>query len=422
MKANLISLGCAKNRVDSEKILAALGLNDVIIARNPQDSDVIIINSCGFIKSALKEAAKIISSIECIVQKTGARLIVYGCAVSRKNGFNKKNFPLVSDWYSLKDHQRMLASLGCGKINNAHTRLLTTGGYAYLKIADGCSNRCSYCTIPQIKGPYHSRPVGDIVKEATELAEAGIKELILIAQDTTAYGIDLYGYKKLHILLDHLSKINRIKWIRLLYAHPRSINEKTIQYIEKDPKVCKYIDLPLQHINDRILYRMNRKISRKQIEKLLKRLMRIKNISIRTTFIAGFPGETSREFKELYNWIKNNALDWIGVFPYYNEPGTKAYSSPQLRSSTVSERYNRLLDLQKDIVQRTNIKYVGKTIKALISNENGDFYGHTEYSSPEIDSRILIKKLLKQRSGDFIRVKIKGIKGVDLYGEIVRNV
>ncbi len=419
MKVHLISLGCAKNRVDSEKMLATLGLNNAILVQNPQDSDTIIINSCGFINSAITETAKTIRAMERIAAKSGARLIVYGCAVSRGNGLNKKNFPGVAGWYSLKNLGKMLADLGCTKITIGNTRLLTTGGYAYLKIADGCSNRCSYCTIPRIKGQYKSRRINDIIDEADELAQTGVKELILIAQDTTAYGYDLYGSKKLHILLKRINNIKKIKWIRVLYANPRSIYDKAIQSIEQYPAVCKYIDMPIQHINDRILKRMNRKVTRKQIEKILTRLYKIKDISIRSTFIVGFPGETSNEFKELFNWIKNNKLDWIGVFPYNNESGTMASIFKQVTSGIIYERYEQLLDLQKEIVQKSNKKYIGRTMETLINYENGRVYGHTEFSAPEIDSRIIIETVLKHRSGDFINVKIKGIKGVDLYGEIV---
>ncbi|KPJ74189.1 hypothetical protein AMJ52_01645 [candidate division TA06 bacterium DG_78] len=418
MKINLVSLGCPKNCVDSEKILGALGASGSVICACPEESDIIIINTCGFIEPAIRETEEEIEKALQLASKTKKRVFVYGCAVNRAGPELKRKYPEVSAWFTQEQQSVLLRAIE-PKATTLQSRLVTTQGYAYLKIAEGCSNRCSYCTIPAIKGEYHSFDFDSIIKEAIELSQLGIKELILIAQDTTRYGIDRYDRHMLVPLIRNLSKIDGIQWIRIMYSHPLTITEEIIDEIASNNKVCRYLDIPIQHINNRILQLMNRKVDRKRIEYVIHALRKVEGIYLRTTVIAGFPTETSYEFKELLQYLTRTQFDWLGVFPYYCEPGTSASKLKQHSRSVIDNRYNVLSELQRAIIEEHNTERIGNMYKTLIHSQNGYYIGHTEHEAPDIDGQVIVKN--KHLSiGEFYTLKITEIQGADLhaYAEI----
>jgi ribosomal protein S12 methylthiotransferase len=414
-KIHLISLGCPKNLVDSEKILGALGASGLSVSASPYDSDIIIINTCGFIKPALEETeAEILNAIK-IARAGNKKIYGFGCAVNRYYSEFRNKFPEVNGWFKLEERNALLQIINAPAIS-FDSRLLSTRGYAYLKIADGCSNHCSYCTIPSIKGTYHSFDMAYLIKEALELSKLGVKEIILIAQDTTQYGIDRYNKPMLVPLIRSLSEIPEIEWIRIMYTHPKSINDDLIKEIESNKKVCKYIDIPIQHINTRILKLMNRGVDKKRIDRLFRQLKRIKGISIRTTVIVGFPKETESNFNKLVNFIKDIEVDWLGVFPYFQESGTKSALLKPLPEHTVNQRYNSMLELQQDLLQKKNHAKVGKVYRTLIHSKNGNYIGHTEFAAPEIDNHI-ITNAKNLKVGNFYKMKIIKPEGHDLYAK-----
>lgn len=416
MKVNLISLGCPKNLVDSEKILGSLGAAGVEICAMPEDSDIIIINTCAFIEPAIAETEKEIK--KALAFASNKRVYVHGCGVNRYAKRLKDAFPKIAGFSTLEQTKKLLCSIQTDSCVS-QTRLLTTQGYAYLKIADGCSNFCSYCTIPMIKGAYKSVDIDSLLRESTELTELGVKELILIAQDTTAYGMDLYDKPMLVELIRGISKLPGIDWIRIMYAHPNSLSDGMINEIRTNKKVCKYIDLPIQHISDRILKLMNRGMTKRHIRDLFRKLNRIKGISLRTTVIAGFPGETDIEFKELVNFIEDTDIDWLGVFSFYSETGTQAAEFDQLPEHVIEERYQELLKLQQKIIQITNRKKIGETHKTLIHHKNTQYKGHTQYTCPEIDSNVLINTD-DLMLGEFCSARFTSLNGCDINAEVVR--
>ena len=389
MKCNIISLGCPKNLVESEEIIGTLGAAGCEIAVLPEDADIMIINTCGFIEPAIEETKHEIANALTIAQKTGARLFVYGCAVNRCKQVLQSLFPEVIHWYRIDQQSEMIDMIMQTRITTT-SRLVTTPGYAYLKIADGCSNKCAYCTIPDIRGPFHSIPQPYIVNQAQELADVGIKEVILVAQDITQYGVDVYGKPCLTDLIRSISAIDGISWIRLLYAHPRGITDELIQEIGTNDRVCNYLDVPIQHINDRLLHIMHRKTSRQHIETSFSRLQDIKGISIRTTVIAGLPTENDKEFMELIDFLQHSPVTWLGVFSYHPEPGTRAAIMDQHDPVTVDERYTQLIQLQHDLLMKHYEQLLGKTHTVMVHGRNSHYCGHSEHSCPEIDDPILI--------------------------------
>jgi ribosomal protein S12 methylthiotransferase len=416
MKVNLISLGCPKNLVDSEKLLGSLGAAGVEICTMPEHSDVIIINTCAFIEPAIKETEEVIDDI--LTHAKNSRVYVYGCAVNRYEKRLKQAFPSVTGFFSLEQYDELLKMIHKQPINT-RPRLLTTHGYAYLKIADGCSNHCSYCTIPSIKGPFKSNSIDQLYEEAKELAMLGVKELILIAQDTTAYGQDLYNKPMLSGLIRRLSAIESIKWIRIMYSNPKSLDDEMIDEIRKNVKICKYLDLPIQHINDRILKLMNRGVTRKQIHDQFMKLKKVKGISLRTTVIAGFPSETDIEFNELVSFLEDISIDWLGVFYFYCETGTQAAGLDQLPENVIEKRYQKLLTLQHKIIQMTNRKKIGEIHKILVHQKNMQYKGHTQHACPEIDSNVLINSD-DLMLGKFCSARFTGVRGCDINAEVMR--
>jgi len=417
MKIHFISLGCPKNLVDSEKIIGALCSSGIEISTIPEDCDVIVINTCGFIKPALEETE---DEIQKAIQSSGSkRIYVYGCAVNRAENELRRTYPQISGWFRLEQRLELLRTIKADAVNHC-ARLPTTHGYAYLKIAEGCSNHCSYCTIPSIKGEYHSLDLDTLVKETIDLAKLGIKEIILIAQDTTQYGLDLSERPTLVTLIRAISKIPAIQWIRVMYAHPKGMTDDILSEIESNSKVCKYIDMPIQHINDRILCLMNRGVSKRNIQSLIARLKAINQISLRTTVIAGFPTETDDEFKELLEFLEETGFDWLGVFPYYLEKGTAAAQLEQLSEKTISERYSRIISLQKRLIDEANAHKIGMVMRTLIHGRNGHYIGHTEFTTPEIDGHVVTNnKNLKL--GNFYNLKITHAQGCDLHGTTIQQ-
>ncbi|UCF69743.1 MAG: 30S ribosomal protein S12 methylthiotransferase RimO [candidate division WOR-3 bacterium] len=416
MKINMVSLGCPKNLVDSEKILGALCTAGIEISDSAEDCDAMILNTCAFISPAMDETESEIQ--KCLGLATdGRRLFVVGCAVNRYGDELKQRYPTVAGWYSLEDVPALIKKLAPGAALNLRTRLPTTHGFTYLKISDGCSNSCSYCTIPSIKGPHRSFDINDLVAEANELAVLGFTELILIGQDTTRYGIDVYGKPMLIPLLNRLAGIPGIEWLRLMYAHPRTIDESVIKEITRNPKICKYIDLPIQHINSRILKSMNRGVDRHRIVEVVRELKSIPDIALRTTIIVGYPTETDDEFSELMEFLSQGYFDWLGVFPYYREPGTRAAQLPQLPDEVITDRYEMALALQQELLKRKNTERCGKTYQTLIHARDRQFVGHAKFCAPEIDSRILIHQgnLALGRTYD---IQITDTVGTDLRGEV----
>jgi ribosomal protein S12 methylthiotransferase len=415
VKVNLVSLGCPKNLVDSENILGALGAAGTVICALPEESDVIIINTCGFIAPAIEETEQTIREMMKYTNN-GKRVFVIGCAVNRCGDELKRKFPGVSAWFGLADERKMIASIK-EEAASIESRLPTTRGYAYLKISEGCSNHCTYCTIPSIKGPFHSFDYNKIVEEAYELAKLGIRELILIGQDTTRYGSDLFGKSMLRPLLHDLSQIPGIEWLRIMYAHPKTIDEKIIDEIEHNPKVCKYIDLPIQHINDRILKLMNRDTGMDRIVTTMARLKKIRNMVIRTTIIVGFPSESDNEFSELMEFVETGYIDWLGVFPYYCEPGTNAAKLDQLPDDLIEARYRKATAIQQKLVRQKNQEREGDVCKVLVHAREDEFIGHTEFAAPEIDSQVFIKDNTLEL-GKYHDVRITTTRDHDLQGEL----
>jgi ribosomal protein S12 methylthiotransferase len=417
MRIHCVSLGCPKNLVDSENLIGILGASGASITALPEDCDIMLLNTCAFIRPALEETEQ---EIEKALRRTrnGKRLFVLGCAVNRFGRRLRRKFPQVSGWYEIKDIPKLIKKLA-PDASDKRVRLPTTTGYAYLKISEGCSNNCTYCTIPSIKGPYRSIAMEELLAEARELATLAIKELILIGQDTTRYGMDTSGQTALKSLLQKLSLIDGIEWIRIMYAHPKTIDDDILKEIEQNDKICKYIDLPIQHVSSRILKRMKRGTTVKRIEDVLKTLKKINGFSVRTTLIVGFPGETDAEFNELMQFIDRGYFDWLGVFPYYCEEGTEAARLEQTPEKIIRERYEKALDMQQRIITRASRERLNRRYRVLVHSFDGHNYiGHAEFNAPDIDSQILIKGDNLQ-PGKFYDVRITDIKDGDLMSEPV---
>ncbi|MCM8792390.1 MAG: 30S ribosomal protein S12 methylthiotransferase RimO [Candidatus Omnitrophica bacterium] len=418
MTFSIKSLGCPKNLVDSEKIAAQLSQAGLVFTDTADDAQVMILNTCGFIKPAIEES---ITEIKKLIlwkrKRPNRKLLICGCLVNRLKDKLVKHFPEVDDWLKIKEEGSIANLITDSPSPSDETRLISTPRhYAYLKIAEGCSNRCSYCTIPQIRGPLQSRALGSIVNEATQLTELGIKELILVGQDTAGYGTDLNGGKPLLAhLVDKLSCIDGIKWLRILYAHPAHIDDRLIDTIGSNPKVCKYLDIPIQHISDRILKLMRRRYNRKTIEKLVEKLKRIPDMKLRTTVIIGFPTEKPQEFNELLEFIGEGHFDHIGYFPYYREIGTEAAKLQPLPDCRIDERLRQFADLQIKNTREKNRSRIGQKIIVIIDGYNRKrYFGRSQSEAPEIDGKIFVSGQ-NLRIGKFYTALIKGFKKYDLF-------
>ncbi len=427
-----ISLGCDKNKVDLEKMLGRLKEYGFSITEEIERADIVIVNTCAFIQVAQEEAIASIAEME-EYKKKGVieKLIVTGCFPERNYEQLKDNFPNVDLFLKLRDNDKIceklesLYELAPSKPNKTFQRVLTSGStYAYLKIADGCNNVCSYCTIPRIRGRYVSYPIGDLVDEAKNLADRGIKEIILVAQDTTRYGEDLYEENCLIKLCDKLSKINGIKWIRILYAYPEKVSDELLSYIAQNDKMCKYLDIPLQHIDDKMLNLMRRHLNEEKTRELINKINTFyPQIRLRSTFIVGHPGEDSKKFKKLCNFIDSGYIDYAGFFPYSREPNTASYyMKNQVSNFVKKKRLNKILKLQRKIMTQKAQDLINCEMEVLVDyfDENtGEYCSHSQNLCPMIDFGVRFVDNGNIKIGDFVKVKIYDFNGEDYKGEIV---
>ena len=431
-KIALISLGCAKNLVDSELILGILSQNGYEITLNEDETDIVIINTCSFICDAERES---IHSILEMIEK-GKKVIVSGCLSQKHPEELKKEIPQISAVVGTTDFTKIVEVLKQAEKNNyvkevsekpvyiypedVERQQITMGASSYIKIADGCSYRCGYCVIPYLRGNYSSRKIEDIVSEAQNLVKKGVTEIILVAQDSTSYGIDLYKKRMLSALLKELNKIKDLGWIRVMYAYPTMMNDELLNTIKECDKVVKYIDIPLQHSHPEMLKLMNRPAS--DYRKLINHIREIiPEVSIRTTFIVGYPGETEEHFEHLKSFIKDMKFDRAGVFCYSREKGTPSYSMrPQVPKRTAKVRYKELMEIQQEISKERNKTFIGKTIPCIIEcySDEGEVIARTQYDAPEIDGIVNIKTNKPVVPGDIEMVKITGSSEYDLEGAI----
>lgn len=436
MKVGFISLGCNKNLVDTEKTIALFKNHGYDIINNAKEADIIVINTCGFIQSAKEEAISTILEMAEYKKQNCKYLIAMGCLVERYKAELEKSIPEVDLYIKYSEYNNLwekIEKLINSKLEENEKlqfdelldRVITTGeNYAYLKIADGCSNYCTYCAIPGIRGPLKSRSIESIIQEAKQLVKKGYREIIVTAQDTTKYGMDNYGKPMLPELLEELCKINEIKWIRFLYAYPETITDELILTIKKHPQICPYFDIPIQHISDTVLKRMNRHSNGKSIRNLIKKIRNeLPNAILRTTVMVGFPGETKEEFEELYNFLQEAKFDKLGAFTYSKEEGTPAEKMPnQVHPQTKKGRYNKIMKLQQEISRKNLENKIEKTYEVIVEGitRNGKYYvGRSYMDTPEIDGVIYIKNTKKLHSGEFVNCKITEVKDYDLMAEII---
>jgi len=424
---NVITLGCSKNTYDSEILMGQLKHNGAVVKHESDDesSDIVIINTCGFIENAKQE------SIDTILQqvenkKNGLikKVYVTGCLSERYKEDLQNEISEVDKFFGTNNLKELLEELKFDyKKQLLNQRKLTTPRhYAHLKISEGCNRKCSFCAIPQMRGKHISKKIEDIVDEASELAKKGIKEILLIAQDLSYYGVDIYKKRKLYDLLVELSKVDGIEWIRLHYVYPTGFPSNVIELINKNEKICSYIDMPLQHINDKILKSMRRSTTKKRTNELIKKIRKSKsNISIRTTVIVGYPGETNEIFNELKSWVMESKFERLGVFKYSHEEDTHAYNLiDDVDQEEKQRRYDEIMSIQKDISLSINKNKIGSEIKVLIDRfENGFYYARTEFDSPEVDNEVIIRNAEFLRVGSFTKVKIVDANYYDLFAEII---
>lgn len=436
MNVGFVSLGCSKNLLDTEMTIGLFKNKNFKIVNNPSNADIIVVNTCGFIEPAKEEAINTL--LEMAEYKKGKckYLIAMGCLVERYKDELEKALPEVDLFIKYSEYENIWEQIESviGKIKNDKTvknnldfmdRVVTTGeNFAYLRIGEGCSNNCTYCAIPYIRGKYISRKIEDIIEEAKMLANNGVKELIVIAQDTTKYGIDLYGEPKLAELLKELCKIDEIKWIRFLYAYPETITDELLEVVKNNDKICNYFDIPIQHISDKVLKRMNRQSDGKSIRALIKKIRKeIPDAIIRTTVMVGFPGETEEDFEELYDFIKEAKFDRLGAFSYSKEEGTPAARiKTQVHPMTKKSRYNKIMALQQEVYKEVSNKYIGKEIEVLLEERSfdGKYYIARSYMDvPDIDGVVFVNCDEENLEGNFIKVRITSVQDYDFIAELI---
>ncbi len=428
-KINVITLGCAKNRVDSEHLSAQLAASGyrIVFDSDRTDAKVVVINTCGFIGDAKQESIDTI--LRAVAAKQAGRIdevFVIGCLSERYADDLRTEIPEVDRYFGVRDWEGIVRTLGAEYSDDRRTErtLSTPKHYAYLKISEGCNWRCGYCAIPLIRGKHISVPFEDILAEARRLAASGVKELMVIAQDTTYYGIDLYGRRRLAELLEALCRIDGIEWIRLHYAYPTDFPDDVIEVMAHEPKICKYLDIPLQHISDNQLSLMHRRHTKAEAYDLLARLRKaVPDIAIRTTLLVGYPNESAEDFEELKQFVREMRFDRLGVFPYSEEEGT--FSANNLEDNVpqrVKEyRAEEIMRIQNEISLENNRRRIGRTERVIIDSRSGDYYiGRSQYDSPEVDQEILIeatgRRLLR---GHFYDVKITAAEDYDLYATVI---
>ena len=432
MKVGFVSLGCSKNLVVTEEIIGLFKKRNYEIVGDPADAEILLINTCGFIESAKEEGIQTILEMADYKEGNCKYLIVTGCLVERYEEELRKEMPEVDLFVSIRDYDKLWEKIDNlvnknnedDKLSYKH-RVLTTGDtMAYLKIAEGCSNYCTYCAIPYIQGKYISRKYEDILDEANMLAKKGIQEIVVIAQDTTKYGLDLYGKMRLPELLNDLCKIDGIKWIRFLYSYPESITDELIEVVKNNDKICKYFDLPIQHISDDVLKKMNRKSDGNTIRNLITKLRKeIPEVILRTTLIVGFPGESEDNFNELCEFVKESKFDRLGAFAYSAEDGTPAAKFPnQVDEDVKHSRRDTIMEIQQ-MVSLNNLKNrVGNTYECIVENitEDGEYYVTRSYMDvPSEDGVIYVKYNPEYMINEFVNVKITDSDEYDLYGVFV---
>lgn len=434
-KVGMISLGCPKNQVDGELLLDKLNKNGFQIVSSVAESDVVIVNTCGFIEDAKREAIETILEVaEYKAAGIISAIVVTGCLAERYKDEVMQEIPEVDAVIGIganKDIVKVCQKALCGIRTNifpcktflpleGERMVSTPSHWAYLKISDGCSNCCSYCAIPGIRGPFRSRTMESVLAEAAGLVDNGVKELILIAQDTTLYGMDLYGAYKLPDLLKSLVRLEGLEWIRLYYCYPDRMTDELIDVIASEDKICPYIDIPLQHCNAAVLKAMNRYGSYDELKRLIEKMRsRIPNLALRTTFMVGFPGETQAQFEELCRFVREMQFDKMGCFAYSPEENTPAAGfDNQIDEKEKASRAEALMDIQYSVAERLNQLKIGKSYRAVVDSKDGGRYiGRCYFDAPEIDSTLIFTSAKPLQIGDFVTVKITGCDGYDLIGE-----
>lgn len=440
IKFHLVSLGCEKNLVDSEFMLGLMSQHGFVFTQDESEAEVIIVNTCSFIHDAKQESIDTILELNEYRKDKLKCLIVTGCLAQRYADEILTELPEIDAVLGAADYDRIAEiaqkalaeapgeKIKCiGDINrlpivDADRFISTPGHYEYLKIAEGCNKRCTYCAIPAIRGTFRSYPMEELISQAQKLADAGVKELILVAQETTVYGIDLYGEKKLPELLCRLSEIEGIQWIRLLYAYPEEITDELIEVMSTNPKVLHYIDMPIQHGSDRILQRMGRRTNNAELVEIIEKLRgAMPDICIRTTLITGFPGETQEDFETVYNFVDETEFDRLGVFTYSQEEDTIAASFPdQIDEDIKQARYAELMELQQEIVFENNETLVGRRMQAMIEGfmpDDGVYVARTYRDAPDVDGLVFIKYEREHMTGDLVDIIVTGAHEYDLNGE-----
>ena len=429
MKIGIISLGCAKNQVDTENLLGRLRDAGHEFVDDPARADAIFVNTCGFIESAKQESIDAILEMN-EARKEGAKLFVTGCLAQRYHDTLMEELPEIDGMLGVSDYDRALELLEdngrkCHVDGNERFpvcgRVLTTPPYsAYVKISDGCDNRCSYCAIPLIRGGYGDRPFEEIVDECERLAEGGVTEITLIAQDTSRYGTQLYGRRRMAELLRRVAEIEKVRWVRVLYCYPDTTDDELLETIAREPKVCAYLDLPLQHINDRLLKEMNRRGTKEWIKTRINKCKEL-GITLRTTMIVGFPGETDEEFTELMEFVRDSRFDRLGAFAYSAEDDTPAAEMEgQIDEDIKNRRLDQLMMLQQAVSMELNGERVGKEYEVLCEGfDENCYYGRSRMESPESDGIIRFFSQREVLPGEYLRVRITGCEAYDLYGEEV---
>lgn len=424
---NFITLGCSKNLVDSERVLGQLPKSRFKISHDANGAaDIVVINTCGFINDAKQE------SIDTILEYVNAKkkglveqVLVFGCLSQRYTEDLSKEIPEVDGWFGAGEPDALFTHLNVKPKSACSKRFQTTPShFAYLKISEGCDRTCSFCAIPMIRGSYRSRTIESLVEEAKTLAGNGVKELLIIAQDISYYGIDLERKQLLAPLLEQLVEVDGIEWIRLHYGYPKNFPEAAIDLMAKHPKICKYLDIPLQHANNQILSAMKRGHSKEEMLNLLAQLrQKVPNIALRTTMLVGFPGETQKEFDELLQFVKDTRIDRLGVFTYSEEEGTQAATlADGVSEKEKQRRADMLMEVQQEISLEINQQKIGKVFKVIIDRQEGNhFVGRTEYDSPEVDNEVIVEDHPKITIGNFVQVKITSASEFELFGKVVES-
>lgn len=427
-RVNVVTMGCSKNLVDSEVLLNQLekGKFEVVHDSNDTGFDAVFINTCGFIHDAKEESINMILDYAKAKKKGDIdKLFVMGCLSERYQKDLETEIPEVDKYFGKFDMKAMVDEL---KVTYhpeyIYERKITTPShFAYLKISEGCNRSCSFCAIPKMTGKHKSRTIESLVKEARYLAKKGVKELLIIAQDLSYYGIDIYGKTRLAELISKISEVEGVEWIRLHYLYPTKFPFEILPLMRENPKVCKYLDMPLQHIANPVLKRMMRHVTREETEALIKRIKEeVPDVVLRTTMLVGFPGETEADFNELKEFVRDMKFERLGVFLYSEEGGTYAGENfvDELTEQVKQDRANEIMEIQQQVSAVLNQQKIGQEYKIIIDGKEGDYYtGRTEFDSPEVDGEVLVSSVKELKKGEFISVKITGAEDYDLYGEVI---